>query len=71
MKICIECELICINCIHTEFALIQFELKASSVKFPSEVQIASGLNKTRLFHHFARKACEARLQEASLKVSLH
>ena len=33
----IECELIRINCIHTEFALSQYELNAESVKPPSEV----------------------------------
>ena len=36
------------------------------------MRIASELeNKTRSFHHFARKAYEARLQGASLEVLLH
>ena len=33
----IECELICINCVHNEFALSQSELNSNSVKPPSEV----------------------------------
>ena len=71
----IECELICINCVHTELALSQFKLNVDSVKPPSEVvwmRIGSGLkSKTRLCRHFARNACEARLQGASLEASLH
>ena len=33
----IECESICIDCVHMEFALSQFELNVDSVKPPSEV----------------------------------
>ena len=33
----IEYELIRIDCVHTEFALSRFELKANSVNPPSEV----------------------------------
>ena len=36
------------------------------------MRIGSGLkSKTRLCRHFARNACEARLQGASLEASLH
>ena len=36
------------------------------------MRIGSGLkSKTRLCRHFARNVCEARLQGASLEVSLH
>ena len=34
--ICIECELIHINCVHMEFTLSQFELKVNSVNQPTE-----------------------------------